>query len=264
MILDLAAIILLRQLATDAGFDLVDSELDGGWMRVRSSHARLVLWLRPGVGDGSLEAGLSRPDVAAALGGETGTTPETPAPGSPTAMRAVLRVPDRAGARHLLRRAFQLARALPSGPLEAFQRQIAATPPGGTEIQRLAVQRIGQQHFRTALMEFWNGRCAISGLDVPALLRASHARPWAECDNDADRLDVFNGLLLAAHLDAAFDSGLIAIAEDGTVMVSLLLSPAARATLGLAEPRRIGGLLPGHVRFLTWHRLKVWQDRSGA
>lgn len=233
-------------------------------MRVRSSHARLVSWLRMNPGDGGIELGLSRPDVAAALGGETGIVPETPAPGSPGAMRAVLRAPDRARARHLLRRAFQLARALPSGPLEAFQKEVATASPGITEIQRLAVQRIGQQHFRAALMEFWNGRCAISGLDVPDLLRASHARPWAECDNDADRLDVFNGLLLAAHLDAAFDSGLIAIGEDGAVMVSMRLSAAARATLGLAEPRRIVGLLPGHARFLAWHRLKVWQARSGA
>jgi hypothetical protein len=259
--LDLAATILLRQLATDAGFDLVDQELDGGWMRLRSSHARLVMWLRmaAGAGEGAIDAGLSRPDVAAALGGGTGAMSEAAPPAAPTAMRAIICVPDRAGARRLLRRAFQLARALPSGPLEAFQKEIAAAPLGGTEIQRLAVQRIGQGHFRAALMEFWNGRCAISGLDMPELLRASHARPWADCDTDADRLDVFNGLLLAAHLDAAFDSGLIAIAPDGAVMTSSRLSPSALAALGLSRPRQITGLLPGHQLFLSWHRACVWK-----
>jgi hypothetical protein len=259
--LDLAATILLRQLATDAGFDLVDQELDGGWMRLRSSHARLVMWLRmaAGAGEGAIDAGLSRPDVAAALGGGTGAMSEAAPPAAPTAMRAIICVPDRAGARRLLRRAFQLARALPSGPLEAFQKEIAAAPLGGTEIQRLAVQRIGQGHFRAALMEFWNGRCAISGLDMPELLRASHARPWAGCDTDADRLDVFNGLLLAAHLDAAFDSGLIAVAPDGAVMASSRLYPPTRATLGLSGPRRINGLLPAHEAFLAWHRARVWK-----
>ena len=52
----------------------------------------------------------------------------------------------------------------------------------------------------------------MTGLDVPELLRASHIKPWADCGTDAERLDVFNGLLLAPHLDAAFDAGFITIA----------------------------------------------------
>jgi hypothetical protein len=96
-------------------------------MRLRSSHARLVMWLRmeAGAGEGGIETGLSRPDVAAALGGETGAMPRAVPPGSPVAMCAAIVAPDRAGARRLLRRAFQLARALPSGPLEAFQKEVA-------------------------------------------------------------------------------------------------------------------------------------------
>ena len=39
------------------------------------------------------------------------------------------------------------------------------------------------------------------------MLRASHSVPWAACASDAERLDVHNGLLLAAHWDAAFDAG---------------------------------------------------------
>ncbi len=59
------------------------------------------------------------------------------------------------------------------------------------------------------------GRCAITGLAVPALLRASHIKPWADCDDDKEQLDVFNGFLLSASLDAAFDSGVISVADDG-------------------------------------------------
>ena len=36
-----------------------------------------------------------------------------------------------------------------------------------------------------------------TGITDPALLRASHIVPWAEC-GDAQRLDVHNGLLLSA------------------------------------------------------------------
>jgi len=37
-------------------------------------------------------------------------------------------------------------------------------------------------------------------------LRASNIIPWAGCD-DAQRLDVHNGLLLSGLWDAAFDAG---------------------------------------------------------
>ena len=58
----------------------------------------------------------------------------------------------------------------------------------------------------------------------PRLLRASHMKPWASCDTDAERLDVHNGLLLAAHLDAAFDAGLIGFEMDGSRVVSPALA----------------------------------------
>jgi predicted restriction endonuclease len=114
-------------------------------------------------------------------------------------------------------------------------------------------QRIGQNLFRDGLMVLWEGRCAISGLDEPSLLRASHALPWAQA-SDAERLDVFNGLLLAAHLDAAFDAGLLAIDEDGAVLLSPKLTKATSEVLAVRPGARVR-LSAGHVRYLTWHRL---------
>jgi hypothetical protein len=74
------------------------------------------------------------------------------------------------------------------------------------------VERIGQDLFRDALTDYWSGRCPLTGITDPALLRASHIVPWAECC-DAQRLDVHNGLLLSALWDAAFE---ISFADDGT------------------------------------------------
>jgi predicted restriction endonuclease len=87
---------------------------------------------------------------------------------------------------------------------------------------------VGQDIFRHGLLEYWEGRCAITGLAVPELLRASHIKPWAECGTDAERLDVFNGLLLAPQIDAAFDLGFIGIEDEGTVVVSPALDEEAR------------------------------------
>ena len=43
-------------------------------------------------------------------------------------------------------------------------------------------------------MKYWRGRCPLTGITDPALLRASHIVPWEECETDAQRLDVHNGL----------------------------------------------------------------------
>src|SRR6266478_8616464 len=75
--------------------------------------------------------------------------------------------------------------------------------------------RIGQDLFRQALMEYWNSRCPLTGITDAALLRASHIVPWAECATDELRLDVHNGLLLSALWDSGLDAGLITFANDG-------------------------------------------------
>src|SRR5438093_853602 len=65
----------------------------------------------------------------------------------------------------------------------------------------------GERRIRQADGE-GGGRCPLTGVTVPAVLRASHILPWADC-TDAQRLDVHNGLLLSALWDAAFDCGLV-------------------------------------------------------
>ena len=84
-------------------------------------------------------------------------------------------------------------------------------------------------------------------------------QPWADCDTDAERLDVFNGLLLAPHLDAAFDSGFVTVAEDGTVLVSDALPSDARSALDLDGPLKTHGLHRAHEHYLPWRRSKVFR-----
>jgi predicted restriction endonuclease len=95
------------------------------------------------------------------------------------------------------------------------------------------VQRVGQDVFRKALMDYGDGRCAVTGLSDPALLRASHIVRWADCASDAERLDVHNGLLLSALWDAAFDAHLVTFDDDG------------RAVFGPDSPPRRGQCCDG-------------------
>src|ERR1035437_10336715 len=80
-------------------------------------------------------------------------------------------------------------------------------PTGPTETQATVKVRRGQQFFRQAVLNAYDVRCCISGINVPRLLVASHIKPWGKFPND--RLNPRNGLCLSALHDAAFDAGLI-------------------------------------------------------
>ncbi len=87
-----------------------------------------------------------------------------------------------------------------------------------TEREALTLARLGQGSFRIALVKYW-GSCAVTGVSEPTVLRASHIKPWRDCDNK-ERLDTFNGLLLAAHIDALFDKGLITFEFNGEILLA--------------------------------------------
>lgn len=127
-----------------------------------------------------------------------------------------------------------------------------------TELLTLAIARRGQDVFRQKLVDYWQGACALTGITDAALLRASHIRPWAQCETAAQRLDVHNGILLAAHLDAAFDQGLLTFDESGCCVLSPQLSVAGRGLFSAWAGVRIAGITPAHQVYLRWHRARVF------
>jgi HNH endonuclease len=155
---------------------------------------------------------------------------------------------------HILTRVYKLSISLPDAPLDQFRKR-TATLPRTTEAERLTVQRVGQDIFRDALLEYWNGRCPLTGITDPALLRASHIVRWAECETDAQRLDVHNGLLLSALWDAAFDAGLISFDDAGYILrsSSLTQEAAAALTIDTVKPIILTNL---HSQNLAKHRVR--------
>ncbi len=162
-------------------------------------------------------------------------------------------VSDTAPLHHLVREVWRLARALPIEPLRVFEGQ-TRNLPRTTEAERLVIQRVGQDVFREALLSYWGGCCAVTGVADPRLLRASHIKPWAKCDTDAERLDVYNGLLLAAHLDAAFDAGLISFDDQGAIIFSSHFAQGDRDALGIHAHLTLRRVGVGHLSNLAWHR----------
>lgn len=166
---------------------------------------------------------------------------------------------------NLLRRAAELAFALPNQAAKTFharlQQELARIRDTGTEVERLVKQRIGQDTFREALMDYWDGACAVTGITVPEMLRASHAKPWAECESDEERLNVFNGFLLSANLDALFDRGLISFDAHGKILISSQIPAQQRQLIGLTDQMALRWLAPEHFQFLAWHR-EIWFERQ--
>jgi len=237
----------LRKIATDCGFDVLEDGAD--WVGAASTQAPLRAWV--GLSMQGPVLGLSMSSVLTEL-------PETPmAFPVPASIDAAgwIQLLDLGALDRTLLRAWRLSRALPNQLELRYTEKLSTL--SATERDATVRQRIGQDLFRDGLLTLWRGRCAISGLNVPELLRASHAKPWAS-STDAERLDVYNGLLLAAHLDAAFDCGLITVEADGAITLSPSLPGEALSLLHLGEGGRVS-LSLRHEPYLAWHRERVFR-----
>lgn len=165
--------------------------------------------------------------------------------------RVLGRIPSSAGQQTIDR-----LKAWAGGDTDASQ-DIKDIRTSSTTVRAALIQaRIGQGAYRAEVMSEWDSRCAVTGSDIGEMLRASHVQPWKASSND-QRLDAQNGLILAAHLDALFDRGLISFDDDG----DMLVAPSIRGIepevwgVGSALRRKPKGRL---VEYLNYHRKSVY------
>jgi len=142
-------------------------------------------------------------------------------------------------------------------------------PTGPTEIQTTTKARRGQQFFRQAVLNAYDLRCCITGINVPRLLVASHIKPWGKFPEH--RLNPRNGLCLSALHDAAFDSGLITVDENLKVVLGRRLKdffpqPALEQNFVPFEggpirlPEKLAEPAP---EFLKYHRDVIFKKANG-
>ena len=243
----------VRKASRDAGFDIL-FELEGSVVG-ESSHAPLKCAIWTSTSNGFIVA-LSMANVVHTLETDVGQA-LNPArlPSTSFDMTGGFEASDIFKLETLLKRAWLLSRSLPNALIGRFEKALSEV--SATEREATVRQRVGQNLFREGLLALWGGRCAITGLDTPELLRASHAKPWAD-SSDFERLDVFNGLLLAAHWDAAFDSGLITISTSGHVVQSAALSDATKDVLRVSDVLQIR-VQAQHEQYLARHREFVFK-----
>ncbi len=88
---------------------------------------------------------------------------------------------------------------------------------GETKIREVKT-RVNQSVFREMVMANYSTKCAITGIDIPELLLASHIIPWSQ--NENHRLNPENGICLSSLYDKAFDRGIIGINQKYEVIFS--------------------------------------------
>lgn len=133
----------------------------------------------------------------------------------------------------------------------------------GETRMRIVKTRVNQNFFREMVLANYGVKCALTGIDIPNLLVASHIIPWAI--NEQERLNPENGLCLSSLYDRAFDKGLISFTNEGHVLFADKLKKNISKdyysryfvpieTMRLAAPSKYN---PNPL-FLEWHRDMVF------
>ena len=113
--------------------------------------------------------------------------------------------------------------------------------------------RIGQGRYRELLKQKWNNTESISDYANPDFMRASHIKPWKNCDNK-ECIDPENGLLLKPDNDFLFDQGYISFNDDGSIIFSKYLSEQDIKEFYLSEKIKIKQVSQKMKDYLSYHR----------
>ena len=121
-----------------------------------------------------------------------------------------------------------------------------------TEKEAIIRARIGQGLFRNRLLSYWAG-CSITGCKLTNILIASHIKPWRNSSN-AERIDLFNGLLLTPNYDKLFDLGFISFDDNGKIILSKEFPKSEQQILGIDNHTHLISVDERHFRYLKFHR----------
>jgi putative restriction endonuclease len=137
-------------------------------------------------------------------------------------------------------------------------------PQGPTEALVSRPMRLVQSFFRRSVLASYEYKCSFCGLDVRALLNASHIIPWSS--SVELRADPRNGICLCVLHDRAFDRGLMAVDIGARLLISKRLkkeNPKPLHRIGFIdlEGQRInlpGRFLPSENSF-EHHRSSIFR-----
>ena len=129
-----------------------------------------------------------------------------------------------------------------------------------SEISQLQKSRRKQGKFRENVLKLMQS-CPITGISQKDLLIASHIKPWKSCETLQERLDGYNGLSLAPHIDRLFDKGLITFSAAGELMTSTALSNQVIDAWGFKNlvGKNVIDVTDQRAIYLAHHREKIFR-----
>ena len=125
-----------------------------------------------------------------------------------------------------------------------------------TEKVQLVKSRRGQGLFKANVL-LVESACRVTGVTQVSMLRASHVKPWSKSD-DREKIDGFNGLLLAPHVDHLFDKGHITFESKGAMVLSPILDTEILDRWGIPQVLNVGSFSSEQSEYLIYHQDSVF------
>ena len=125
-----------------------------------------------------------------------------------------------------------------------------------TEKVQLVKSRRGQGLFKANVL-LVESACRVTGVTQVSMLRASHVKPWSKSD-DREKIDGFNGLLLAPHVDHLFDKGHITFESKGAMVLSPILDTEILDRWGIPQVLNVGSFSSEQSEYLNYHQDSVF------
>jgi len=128
-----------------------------------------------------------------------------------------------------------------------------------TERTSIVLARRGQGRFKEDVLRHETS-CRITRVNRIEHLRASHIKPWRDCDSADERLNGNNGLLLTPSIDHLFDRGFISFENTGSLIISPVADENSLSKMGIQTQGEFfaGSFNQDQKYFLDYHRDKIF------
>ncbi|MBW6410971.1 HNH endonuclease [Clostridium weizhouense] len=116
--------------------------------------------------------------------------------------------------------------------------------------------RTTQSPFRKKLINKYKC-CQICGLNIADLLKASHSKPFKDC-NYKEGIDEYNGLLLCNKHDGLYDNGYISFNNNGHIIISERINKENMKILALTHDIKIH-FEKENIKYIKYHRENIFK-----
>ena len=134
--------------------------------------------------------------------------------------------------------------------------EILEANDGNVSETKKQVRRLKQGEYRRKLLDNMPF-CPFTKVTDDRILVACHIKPFSVCENDDERYDSKNGIIMTPTYHTLFDLGFISFENDGSLLVSPFLSNITKQRLNLRDGEK-HRLQSGSDKYLQYHRDNIF------